>query len=301
MQKFNSYKELIEFAKAQTRTKNSYVYYEKHHIIPRSEGGTDDKENTVLLTLYEHLLAHYLIACEYESIGDKQKEANNIFACEYILSGCKKHFQVAEANAYLETIMNTDEMIDLLHKLEWKRQGQQSPIKGKSFVMKNDTRKMIDQSEVAQYVNRGWTKQTVKFFWFQLNNQKPALFSERKVGKRLSEGYIKIEDCPICHKPNSREDWCCCAEHHEQFEKERKELQSKANSEKAKNTWEGDNTERCKKISESRHNANKRCFMNKDGINKQVLLDDVEKMLKDGWQKGRIMPNNPVLSRWNKC
>ena len=40
--------------------------------------------------------------------------------------------------------------------------------------------------------------------------------------------------------------------------------------------------------------------MNKDGINKQVLLDDVEKMLKDGWQKGRIMPNNPVLSRWNK-
>ena len=301
MQKFNSYKELIEFAKAQTRTKNSYVYYEKHHIIPRSEGGTDDKENTVLLTLYEHLLAHYLRACEYESIGDKQKEANNIFACEYILSGCKKHFQVAEAKAYLETIMNTDEMIDLLHKLEWKRQGQQSPIKGKSFVMKNDTRKMINQSEVAQYVNRGWTKQTVKFFWFQLNNQKPALFSERKVGKRLSEGYIKIEDCPICHKPNSREDWCCCAEHHEQFEKERKQLQSKANSEKAKNTWKGDNTERCKKISEANKIALKgKHWMNKDGVSKQFAPEDIDKAILDGWQKGRIMPNNPVLCRWHK-
>lgn len=301
MQKFNSYQELIEFAKAQTRTKNSYVYYEKHHIIPKSEGGTDDEENIVLLTLYEHLLAHYLRACEYELIGDKQKEANNIFACEFILSGCKKHFQVAEAKAYLETIMNTDEMTELLHKLEWKRQGQQSPIKGKSFVMKDNTRKMVDQSEVAQYVNRGWVKQTVKFFWFQLNNQKPALFSERKADKRMSEGFIKIENCPICHQPNSREDWCCCPEHHEQFEKERKELQSKANSEKAKKTWEGDNTERLKRISEANKAALKgKHWMNKDGVSKQFAPEDIEKAILDGWTKGRIMPNNPVLSRWKK-
>lgn len=301
MQKFNSYQELIEFAKAQTRTKNSYVYYEKHHIIPKSEGGTDDKENIVLLTLYEHLLAHYLRACEYESIGDKQKEANNIFACEYILSGCKKHFQVTEAKAYLDTIMNTDEMIELLHKLEWKRQGQQSPIKGKAFVMKNDDRKMIDQSEVAQYVNRGWTKQTVKMYWFQLNNQKPAIFSERKKEKRIKEGFIIIEDCPICHQPNSREDWCCCAEHHEQFEKERLALQSKANSEKAKETWKGDNTERLRKISEANKIALKgKHWMNKNGVSKQFAPEDIEKAILDGWQKGRIMPNNPVLSRWNK-
>ena len=301
MQKFNSYKELIEFAKSQTRTKNSYVYYEKHHIVPRSEGGTDDKENIVLLTLYEHLLAHYLRACEYASIGDKQKEANNIFACEYILSGCKKHFQVAEAKAYLETIMNTDEMTELLRKLEWKRQGQQSPIKGKSFVMKNNTRKMIDQSEVSQYVNRGWVKQTVKFFWFQLNNQKPCRFSERKLEKRLQEGFVKIECCPICGNKNSDEDWCCCAEHHEQFEKERKELQSKVNSEKAKNTWEGDNTERLRKIGEANKIALKgKHWMNKDGVSKQFAPEDIEKAILDGWKKGRIMPNNPVLSRWNK-
>ena len=40
--------------------------------------------------------------------------------------------------------------------------------------------------------------------------------------------------------------------------------------------------------------------MNKDGVSKQFAPDDIEKALQDGWVKGRIMPNNPVLSRWNK-
>ncbi len=302
MQTFNSYNELIQFAKSQTRTKNNYVYYEKHHIVPRSEGGGDNKENLVLLTLYEHLLAHYLRACEYEAIGDKQKEAKNIFACEYILSGCKKHFQVAEAKAYLEAIMNTDEMKDLLQKLEWKRQGQQSPIKGMAFVMKDDTRKMVLQNEVESYVNRGWVKQTVKMYWFQLNNQKPFLFSERKKEKRLQEGCIILNDCPICHQPNSREDWCCCAEHHEQFEKERKEKQKQDQSAKAAASWQGDNTERKQKISTANKIALKgKHWMNKDGVNKQVAPEDVDEMMKQGWVKGRLMTNNPVLSRWHKC
>jgi hypothetical protein len=37
------------------------VYYEKHHIIMRSMGGTNDKENIVLLTAREHFIAHYLL------------------------------------------------------------------------------------------------------------------------------------------------------------------------------------------------------------------------------------------------
>lgn len=40
-------------------------YLERHHIIPRSRGGTD-YNNIVLLTAREHLLAHILLA----KIGD---------------------------------------------------------------------------------------------------------------------------------------------------------------------------------------------------------------------------------------
>jgi len=35
--------------------------YEKHHIVPRSFGGKNNKENLVFLTLREHLLCHILL------------------------------------------------------------------------------------------------------------------------------------------------------------------------------------------------------------------------------------------------
>jgi hypothetical protein len=36
-------------------------YYENHHIIPRSMGGTNDKENLIKLTAREHFIAHWLL------------------------------------------------------------------------------------------------------------------------------------------------------------------------------------------------------------------------------------------------
>lgn len=40
-------------------------YSEKHHIIPRCLGGSDDKSNLVVLTAREHFLAHYLLTKIY--------------------------------------------------------------------------------------------------------------------------------------------------------------------------------------------------------------------------------------------
>jgi hypothetical protein len=36
-------------------------YYEKHHIIPKCLGGSDDKTNLIFLTYREHFLAHLLL------------------------------------------------------------------------------------------------------------------------------------------------------------------------------------------------------------------------------------------------
>ena len=38
------------------------LYHEKHHIVPKCLGGTDDKENIVTLTFREHYMAHYLLS-----------------------------------------------------------------------------------------------------------------------------------------------------------------------------------------------------------------------------------------------
>ena len=55
------YNLLMKKAKNQNGKRNTGVYYEAHHIIPRSEGGGNGEDNLVLLTAREHFLAHWLL------------------------------------------------------------------------------------------------------------------------------------------------------------------------------------------------------------------------------------------------
>ena len=43
------------------RKREEGMYYEKHHILPKSMGGSDDESNLVYLTAREHFLAHWLL------------------------------------------------------------------------------------------------------------------------------------------------------------------------------------------------------------------------------------------------
>jgi hypothetical protein len=51
---------IIQKAKNKERSKKTGVY-ERHHIIMTSLGGSNDEENTVLLTPKEHFIIHYLL------------------------------------------------------------------------------------------------------------------------------------------------------------------------------------------------------------------------------------------------
>jgi hypothetical protein len=55
------YAAIIHNANTSVRSKGFDIYYEKHHIIPRSLGGTDHGDNLVLLTAKEHYLCHRLL------------------------------------------------------------------------------------------------------------------------------------------------------------------------------------------------------------------------------------------------
>lgn len=55
------YNEIIEKRKIEIPS----GYTEEHHIVPRSLGGTDDKDNLVLLTAKEHFICHLLLTKMY--------------------------------------------------------------------------------------------------------------------------------------------------------------------------------------------------------------------------------------------
>ena len=50
---------------AQTRALDKNQYVERHHIIPKCMGGTNDKSNIVKLTAREHYIVHQLLAKMY--------------------------------------------------------------------------------------------------------------------------------------------------------------------------------------------------------------------------------------------
>jgi hypothetical protein len=57
------YNSLIK--KALERPIDKNIYYEKHHILPKSKGGSNAKSNLVYLTGREHFVAHMLLAYIY--------------------------------------------------------------------------------------------------------------------------------------------------------------------------------------------------------------------------------------------
>ncbi len=71
------YDNLIESRQNLNRSKKD-EYYETHHIIPRSLGGSNDKSNLINLTSKEHFLAHWLLY-KMHSGQDKSKMAYALF------------------------------------------------------------------------------------------------------------------------------------------------------------------------------------------------------------------------------
>lgn len=74
MNYFRIYDQLIERAK--TRDETTLAHIERHHIVPKCIGGTDDPENLVALTLEEHFVAHQLLTKMFPLIDSLAYAAN---------------------------------------------------------------------------------------------------------------------------------------------------------------------------------------------------------------------------------
>lgn len=68
----NIYIELVNSRKLLNRRKSKEQYFEIHHILPTSLGGTNDKSNLVLLTAREHFIAHLLLT-KFKTGKDRSK------------------------------------------------------------------------------------------------------------------------------------------------------------------------------------------------------------------------------------
>lgn len=72
----NYYNKHIKKCKSKKYKKGTYL--EKHHILPRSLGGNNDKTNIISLSIEDHILAHYFLwkdSYKSESFTEKEKKS----------------------------------------------------------------------------------------------------------------------------------------------------------------------------------------------------------------------------------
>lgn len=80
------YFSIIMSAKEKHRNKTE-GYYESHHIVPRSLGGTNQKTNLVLLSAKEHFIVHWLLTKMVDDKGHKHKMSCALFKMMHSAEG----------------------------------------------------------------------------------------------------------------------------------------------------------------------------------------------------------------------
>ena len=108
--------------KSRRENPSSSDYYEKHHILPRSLGGSDDPKNIIKLTAREHFFAHLLLA--------KIHGGTMWAALAYMSRGGTKSAKGVRIGARLYAKIRD-------HDIEWRRKryaGERNPFFGKTFT-----------------------------------------------------------------------------------------------------------------------------------------------------------------------
>lgn len=260
---FKSYDELIEFAKSQNREKGKDVYYENHHILPRFMGGTDDKSNLILLTLYEHVQAHYLLAIENEN--DSKIYNGNINSAWMVSHGKSKFSE--NKRKEVEKLLNNPELIKIIEDLK---------IRLKNI--KRPERKGFDPF----YKN--------KRIWIYYKNQTPVRILKENKNSKTYDKYQIMESCPICKNPNSETSFACCEEHKQLYIQQNKEKLSEIKKETCKKY------DLARKMNESSTHTGMldKIWIKKDNESKVINKNDLNDYLIQGWIEGRILESHPA-------
>lgn len=180
---FEKYEDLITFYRSIENSfyKENNIYTETHHILLRCLGGENTKDNLIELPWMIHILAHFLLAKQLETV-DKQASIKNFYAVRMILNQDKvenieKLKRIAEVKAieletknklnckkiYIKkdgekTIQIFEEDFPEYEKLGWQKGRNFKNGKGKVFVNDGVRSYQIPKDELSSYLEKGFMK-----------------------------------------------------------------------------------------------------------------------------------------------
>ena len=177
-----------------TRILPKSVYAERHHIIPRCLGGTDDADNIVRLLTKEHFIAHLLLA----RIHSGKDGMRMVHALRRMLTGNQSHRYIPNSRTYQTIRTLSMEKCSGENNPMWGKTGENHPSYGKhEQIYTEEFRKKVGEKSKG----RVWTEeQRAKrkaaqiAYWADPENRKKQSVKLKQVerteewNKKISEG-----------------------------------------------------------------------------------------------------------------
>lgn len=209
------------------RIRDDRTYYERHHIIPKCLGGTDDESNIVLLTAKEHYVAHHLLhvanknnrKLAYAFVMMTTNQQNERKLTARMISECKRIWSTLDNP--MKGKKHTEEALEKMRTS--RRNRSTEPFAGKKHTEehKNKMREMNTgenhpcfgvplSEEHKKKVSEGmlskkWTAEERKRWSDAHSGEKNSMFGKKHSNeskKKMSEATknIKKIECPHCGK-----------------------------------------------------------------------------------------------------
>jgi hypothetical protein len=172
------YSDLMDRANKADRVKGTGEYYESHHVIPRCLGGSDDKNNLVLLSAREHFLAHWMLCRIYKGNSSIIKAFNRMCCTMTEERRCNSNKFSYARKLYAEDLKQRWKDDDYRIRMREAHKGQLAWNKG--LIMDQNYRNKLSVA-AKKSVNTGKFCVGHKF-----SEESKAKMSSAKLGKKLS-------------------------------------------------------------------------------------------------------------------
>lgn len=170
---------------------------EKHHIIPKSLGGSDEEQNLVSLSPKAHFICHWLLtrmlsdkkskekmyyAFNFMLLKPKDLKEKRYYPCSRVYDIARKYMQLNNPNNHVGVKKKISEarkkcwqnpsqaMLDGIEKMRLSKIGKEPPNKGKKGIIKasDETKKLLSQ----QRYGRKWFNDGVKTYFIKPEDAK---------------------------------------------------------------------------------------------------------------------------------
>lgn len=177
---FSEYVQIVTTGQSEQRTKQKpnntgYVYYEVHHIVPKSLGGNNKKANLVLLTAKEHFRCHYLLI-DFVVGNDRSKMCNALWRMVHGNNGQRRELVDPE----------TYEMLKTQRSLDTSRRFKGKPLSEETKKKMSEAKKATMTNEHKQIISKTHKGKTPWNKGIALSDETKNKLREAKLGSNNS-------------------------------------------------------------------------------------------------------------------